>query len=162
MAEPRNPSLFEGEKILIRKITGKTLISTYIPDTSYCNTLLFILKITDKSYSYPALTGILNSSLIGWYFRKKFQITDNDTFPQIMIRDILEFPIPTINEKTNEELSGLVNQIIKLNEELKNQKLPHRIEQLKSQFEHIDSKIDNYVFKLYEINNVELNVIKNM
>ncbi len=162
LAEPRNPSLFEGEKILIRKITGKTLISTYIPDTSYCNTLLFILKITDKSYSYPALTGILNSSLIGWYFRKKFQITDNDTFPQIMIRDILEFPIPTINEKTNEELSGLVNQIIKLNEELKNQKLPHRIEQLKSQFEHIDSKIDNYVFKLYEINNVELNVIKNM
>ena len=162
LAEPRNPSLFEGEKILIRKITGKTLISTYIPDTSYCNTLLFILKITDKSYSYPALTGILNSSLIGWYFRKKFQITDDDTFPQIMIRDILEFPIPNINEKTNEELSGLVNQIIKLNEELKNQKLPHRIEQLKSQFEHIDSKIDNYVFKLYEINNVELNVIKNM
>ncbi len=161
LAAPRNPENFEGEKILIRKITGKTLISTYIPDTSYCNTLLFILKITDKSYSYPALTGILNSSLIGWYFRKKFQITDDDTFPQIMIRDILEFPIPALNEKTNEELGGLVNIIIILNEELKNQKLPHRIEQLKLQIEYIDSKIDSIIYSLYNLTVTEVETIKN-
>ncbi|NHB70382.1 Eco57I restriction-modification methylase domain-containing protein [Perlabentimonas gracilis] len=161
LAAPRNPENFEGEKILIRKITGKTLISTYIPDTSYCNTLLFILKITDKSYSYPALTGILNSSLIGWYFRKKFQISDDDTFPQIMIRDILEFPIPDLNEKNNEELGGLVNQIIKLNEELKNQKLPHRIEQLKLQIEHIDSRIDKFVYSIFNVSEKEIITIEN-
>jgi hypothetical protein len=49
LAAPRDPENFEGEKILIRKITGKTLLATYIPDTSYCNTLLFVLKLKDKS-----------------------------------------------------------------------------------------------------------------
>jgi predicted type IV restriction endonuclease len=40
LAAPRNSENFNGEKILIRKIIGETLIATYIPDTSYCNTLL--------------------------------------------------------------------------------------------------------------------------
>ena len=60
LAEPRKPKVFEGEKILIRKITGKTLIATYIPFTSYCNTLLFVLKIKDTLFSYTTLTCILN------------------------------------------------------------------------------------------------------
>lgn len=81
LAAPRNSENFLDEKILIRKITGKTLIANYIPETSYCNTLLFVLKIRDNFCSYKSLTGILNSILIGWYFRKKFQISDEDTFP---------------------------------------------------------------------------------
>src|SRR3990167_319621 len=36
LAEPRQPQKYEGEKILIRKIVGKTLFATYIPETSYC------------------------------------------------------------------------------------------------------------------------------
>lgn len=72
LAAPRNPENFVNEKILIRKITGKTLLATYIPETSYCNTLLFVLKLKDKKYTYKSILGILNSKLIGWYFRKRF------------------------------------------------------------------------------------------
>jgi type I restriction-modification system DNA methylase subunit len=76
VAEPRQPRKYEGEKVLIRKIVGETLIATYIPETSYCNTLLFVLKIRkDVNLSYQFLLGILNSKFIGWYFRKKFQVS---------------------------------------------------------------------------------------
>ena len=71
LAEPRNPIKFEGEKLLIRKIIGQTLATTYIPETSYCNTLLYVLKNkTRNQMSYRYLLGILNSRFIGWYFRK--------------------------------------------------------------------------------------------
>src|SRR5690606_37042748 len=42
LAAPRDPNQFLGEKILIRKIIGSRLIATYVPETSYCNTLLFV------------------------------------------------------------------------------------------------------------------------
>lgn len=98
LAAPRVPFVFEGEKILIRKIIGDTLICTYISEESYCNTLLFVVKINaDSEVGYKYLLSILNSKFIGWFFRKKFQITPEDVFPQIMIRDILQFPIPNIS-----------------------------------------------------------------
>jgi hypothetical protein len=159
LAAPRNPENFIGEKILIRKITGKTLIATYIPSTSYCNTLLFVLKIKDNSFSYTTLTGILNSTLIGWYFRKKFQINDSDTFPQIMIRDILEFPITNTANKTGSEIGVFVEQILKIHDELKSAKLPDKIEQLKSHIAYIEEKIDTLVYQLYGLTQDEIAII---
>lgn len=160
LAEPRKPHVFEGEKILIRKIIGKTLIANYIPETSYCNTLLFVLKIRDNFCSYKSLTGVLNSILIGWYFRKKFQISDEDTFPQIMIRDILQFPIPDLNNKSGQEIESSVEKLIKLNEELQKTKVPNRIEQIKSQIEFLENKINQLVYQLYELTEEEIKIVE--
>jgi type I restriction-modification system DNA methylase subunit len=160
LAAPRNPENFIDEKILIRKITGKTIIATYIPYTSYCNTLLFVLKVKDNSFSYATLTGILNSTLIGWYFRKKFQISDSDTFPQIMIRDILEFPIPDISNKSGSNIGLFVEQLIKLHEELKTTKLPDKIEQIQARIEYTDDKINQLVYQLYDLTEEEISIIE--
>ncbi|MDD3665370.1 MAG: N-6 DNA methylase [Bacteroidales bacterium] len=160
LAAPRNPENFIDEKILIRKITGKTLIATYIPYTSYCNTLLFVLKIKNTVFSYTSLTGVLNSSLIGWYFRKKFQISDSDTFPQIMIRDILEFPIPELNNKIGSDIGVNVEQLIKLHEELKTAKIPDKIEQIKTRIKHIDGKINQLAYQLYGLTMNEIKIVE--
>ncbi|WP_455550075.1 TaqI-like C-terminal specificity domain-containing protein [Formosa algae] len=112
LAAPRDAEQFLDEKILIRKIIGSRLIATYIPFTSYCNTLLFILKLKDPFViGYKELLGILNSRLIAWYFRHKFQISGDDTFPQIMIRDILKFPItlPIESSKIKLKVSSLLD-----------------------------------------------------
>jgi len=160
LAAPRNPENFIDEKILIRKITGKTLIANYIPYTSYCNTLLFVLKINEPAFSYISLTGVLNSSLIGWYFRKKFQISDSDTFPQIMIRDIYEFPIPELNNKIGSDIGVNVERLIKLHEEIKTNRLPDKIEQLKIRIEHIDDCINQLVYQLYELSEDEIKIVE--
>ena len=49
LAAPREIENFRDEKILIRKIVSNTLICNYIPYTSYCNTLLFVLKLNPQS-----------------------------------------------------------------------------------------------------------------
>ncbi|MEK9179365.1 MAG: TaqI-like C-terminal specificity domain-containing protein, partial [Patescibacteria group bacterium] len=131
LAAPRNAENFVGDKILIRKIIGPTLIATYIPETSYCNTLLHVLKIKPESpQSYRYLLGILNSRFIGWYFRKKFQISPDDTFPQIMIRDILQFPVPEINKALHDKMVSLVDRMLDLNKKLQAVKIAHEKELL--------------------------------
>jgi len=131
LAAPRNKENFEGEKILIRKITGKTLIANYVNYTSYCNTLLFVLKLNNPDvYSYKTILAILNSTLVGWYFRKKFQICETDTFPQIMIRDIYQIPIPNVNSNMKTYLERLVDELMKLNSDLKSMKLDHIKQQI--------------------------------
>jgi hypothetical protein len=160
LAAPRNPENFEGEKILIRKITGKTLLASYIPDTSYCNTLLFVLKLKDKNYSYKNILGVLNSNLIGWYFRKKFQINDDDTFPQIMIRDILQFPIPKIEPKIQNEIEKNVDFILQLNKELQTETLPEIKEQIQSRIGYCEDKINEIVYGLYGLTEEEIKIIE--
>jgi hypothetical protein len=119
LAAPRNPENFEDGKILIRKIVGETLIATHIPETSYCNTLLHVLKIKpNANLQYQFLLGVLNSKFIGWYFRKKFQISADDTFPQIMIRDIMQFPLPDVYTIHHDKIVSLVDQMLSLNKQL--------------------------------------------
>jgi hypothetical protein len=150
LAEPRSPIKFEGEKILIRKIIGKTLIAHYIPYTSYCNTLLFVLKLNkDAQISYKSLLGVLNSKFIGWYFRKKFQITEEDTFPQIMIRDILQFAIPNTQNIDNQQIEQFVEQI-----------LAQKKADVRVSTADWESAIDTLVYKLYVLNLSEIALIE--
>lgn len=161
LAAPRDPQNFEGQKILIRKITGKTLIATYVAETSYCNTLLFVLKITDNNYSYKSILGILNSLLIGWYFRKKFQISDDDTFPQIMIRDILQFPIAEIDKESDLLLNKLTDQLLTLNEQKQQATLHSKIDQLQNRIDYVEQRINEIVYELYGMTNEEIAIIEN-
>lgn len=160
LAEPRKPEVFMGEKILIRKITGKTIIATYIPETSYCNTLLFILKLKDPAYSYKSVLAILNSQLIGWYFRMKFQISDEDTFPQILIRDILQFPIPSIDKKTDIELNNLADQLLKLNKEVQTVTLDSRRQQIQGKIAFCEDRINSLVYQLYGLTEEEIKIVE--
>ena len=161
LAAPRKKEQFDGEKILIRKIIGKTLICTYIPFDSYCNTLLFILKLKSKSaYSLKTILGILNSNCISWYFRKRFQISDDDTFPQIMIRDIIEFPVPIDNKKTSQDIEKLVERMLGLNRKLPEASTEHERTLLERRIAATDAEIDRLVYRLYDLSEEEIRIVE--
>jgi type I restriction-modification system DNA methylase subunit/predicted type IV restriction endonuclease len=160
LAAPRNPKNFKAEKILIRKIVGHTLFATYISETSYCNTLLFVLKIHNTLYSYHYILGILNSILMGWYFRKKFQISPDDTFPQIMIRDIFQFPIPAPDKARYDRMVDLVEQMLELHKQLAEAKVPQAKTVLQRQIEATDRQIDQLVYELYGLTGEEIRIVE--
>ena len=151
LAAPRSPENFSGEKILIRKIVNDTLVATFISYTCYCNTLLFVLKlIPAKSLiSYRALLGIINSKFMGWYFRKKFQISNEDTFPQIMIRDILQFTVPNISNTVTNNIENLVDQI-----------LAAKKENPQADTSIWEREIDDMVYKLYGFTEDEIKIVE--
>ena len=161
LAAPREPKNFEGEKILIRKIVGKTLLATYVSETSYCNTLLFVLKIKSNiTLSYHYLLGILNSQFIGWYFRKKFQISADDTFPQIMIRDILQFPIPYPGNAHHDLMVELIDQMLELHKQMASAKTDHDKTVIQRQIDATDRQIDQLVYELYGLTEEEIKIVE--
>jgi len=160
LAEPRKQENFLGEKILIRKITGRKLIATYVPYDSYCNTLLHVLKIKNESYTYYCVLALLNSSLMGWFFRKHFQISDDDTFPQIMIRDILQFPVPEIDQQSENELNKQAHQLLILNDKLKKASLQSQKDQLTSHIQHCETRIDELVYGLFNLTDEEIGFVE--
>ncbi|MAO66084.1 MAG: restriction endonuclease [Balneola sp.] len=149
LAAPRDPAIFEGEKILARKIVSDRLIATYIPEKSYCNTLLFIIKLESEEFTYKSLLGILNSKLIGWYYRKKFQINPEDTFPQILIRDINQFPIPEATTEYNNQIESCINQI-----------LTAKNENPESDTSKLEAEIDRLVYELYGLSEEEIGIVE--
>ena len=100
LAAPRTPDLFEGERILVRRIVGERLISTYIKDNFVTSQLLQIVK-PNRGISAKLLLALLNSSLLAYYFRKKYNRIDK-TFPEIRIYELRSLPI--IYESSNEQL----------------------------------------------------------
>lgn len=157
LAAPRNPDNFIGEKVLIRKIVGETLIATYVPDTSYCNTLLHVLKLKpDVSLSYLYLLGILNSRFIGWYFRAKFQISAGDTFPQIMISDIQQFPIREVSETLQAPIIQRVQKILAA----KSPPAPLSEEGSETDVPQLEAEIDRLVYDLYGLTEEEIAVVE--
>lgn len=161
LAEPRVPQKFEGEKLLIRKIVGETLIAAYVPETSYCNTLLYVVKLLENAtFSYKYLLGIINSKLMGWYFRKKFQISSEDTFPQILIRDIMQFPISAPEKAQHDKMVALVEQMLALHKNSASATIPQEKERLKRQIEATDNALDQLVYDLYGLNAAEIKIVE--
>ncbi len=167
LAAPREPENFLDEKILIRKIVGKGLLATYVPETSYCNTLLFVLKKKERTQlNYYYLLGILNSGFIGWYFRKRFQISSEDIFPQIMIRDILQLPFHTIDftkpeeKKMHDDLVALVDKMLELHKQLQKTSFESEKEPIQRQIAATDKKIDLLVYQLYGLTEEEIKIVE--
>ena len=69
LAEPRSPEVFKGKKLFIRQ-TGDWLIATYDEGNVSNNTLHSIYPLQQNlDVDLYYLLGIINSSLLNWYYR---------------------------------------------------------------------------------------------
>jgi type I restriction-modification system DNA methylase subunit/REP element-mobilizing transposase RayT len=98
LAAPRNPDLFEGQRIALRRIVGERLIATFVDEDYITNQLLQVVKPHNQADT-KVILAILNSSLIAYYFRKKYNRQDK-TFPEIRIYELASMPIIIPNDKT--------------------------------------------------------------
>ena len=161
LAAPRNPILFEGERILVRRIVGKTLISAYTNSDYVTSQLLQIVKPFDQSVS-KFLLGIINSKLLAFYFRKKYNRQDK-TFPEIRIYELASLPIKQLNS-TNKplqiEIEKLVDHLLKLNEEKAETKLESKVLQIESKIDYCENRINEIVYQLYELTEEEIKIVE--
>ncbi|MDQ3397053.1 MAG: hypothetical protein M3511_04660, partial [Deinococcota bacterium] len=111
---------------------------------------LYVLKLFSTTrISYKCLLGILNSRFLGWYFRKKFQISHEDTFPQIMIGDIMQFPVPILTDGQDTCLSTLSTQILTAKEQDSN-----------ADVSALERQIDALVYELYGLTDEEIAMVE--
>lgn len=133
LAAPRTSDLFENPRILVRRIVGDKLICAYT-DEDYVTSQLMHIVILKNPVKTKYVLGLLNSTLLAYIFRKKFNRLDK-TFPEIRIYELLSLPIKFIESKnTEEEVEKLVNLNIELNIEF-NKNQSRFIRRLKDNFE---------------------------
>ena len=110
LAAPRTEDLFEGPRLLVRRITGKRLISTYTDEDYVTSQLLQIVKPNDYTNT-KWLLAILNSSLIAFFFKRKYNRLDK-AFPEIRIYELRELPIKEIKDVRKDLFTKKVDLIL--------------------------------------------------
>ncbi len=109
LAEPREIKYFEGERIYLRKIVGKTLFAAFVNEKNIADQSVYIAKVKKPIINTKYVLAILNSYLLTWYFRVKSNEFD-DLFPQIKVTEFKELPIKISDNQ--EPISKLVDLII--------------------------------------------------
>ena len=152
LIEQHNPSayrlreerMFKRRKILIRK-TGNSIVSTIDDSEYYYEQSLFSFGINDQiNFKLEFIQSILNSNLAN-FLLKMNSFSMKDTFPQIRIHWLKDFPIKEISIKNQQIFIDQTHFMLRQSNELLN-KSNSFTSLLKSKYslEKISKKLQNW------------------
>jgi len=154
LASPRTFNLFDGDKIIIREITGKfpnSIISTYSEDLYlYNRSNIAIVKREELNISLKYVVTILNSQLMAYYFVKNTAKSIRKMFPKIILNDLRKFPFKEVSEIEQQPFIEKTNIILSLNKDSQDisQKFQRTI-QRKFELEKLPKKLQNWYLLTY-------------
>ena len=143
-------------RLLIRR-TGGILCATYSDQQELVESTLYIL--TSDKINLKFLLGIINSKPLTYYLAKKL-LTNTQGFPQVLMGQLDQLPIPNADKQQKEQIIKLVEQLLQFNADIKTETLPNNIEQLKNRIEYAENKINQIVYELYDLTKDEIKTIE--
>ncbi|EQB70344.1 MAG: hypothetical protein AMDU1_APLC00062G0001, partial [Thermoplasmatales archaeon A-plasma] len=151
-------------KIIIQRISGGNRPIKAVLDRegyfSFASTNLLTLR-KDSRLEFEYVLGILNSKLMNWYYVNRF--TNGSLLTVNISKTFLEqIPIKYANKSDEIEIKGLVDKMLSLKRELVSlsYKKTDKIYSLETEFNKLDSRVDQLVYKIYELNDDEIKVIE--
>ena len=137
----KDPSIYQGPKILIRK-TGVGIYSTIESSDAYVPQAVFIFKLKEnlpeesQQYKLQYFLGILNSRLMLYYYYKKFGELEWKSFPYITQKTIQQLPIAAIgfhnprSKELHDKISEKVTYLLQQNDINVTRRLDEEVESL--------------------------------
>ncbi len=113
---PKKKEDFINPKIVVREVAGKKLNCCFDDSGYFTNDTTHMIRGIDSN-SLKYILTIINSNLIGWYFRK-FYGESNDLFPKIKVNELKDLPIKTIESKFQKQFVDLADRMLLLNKDL--------------------------------------------
>lgn len=98
---------------------------------------------------------------MNFYHGHKYLDLSKNLFQKILIQNCKKFPIkinPTKAQQT--EITNLVDQLLQFNKDKQNATLPNQIEMLENRIEFAESKINQIVYELFELNEEEMAIVE--
>ena len=118
LGAPRKFQYFEGNRLLIREIPSKLgLIVSFTDEIYTVKNSAHICRQFDNDYDLKYILTILNSLLLGYYFKFKFAEFDN-VFPKAKIGQCKQLPIKNISLESQQPFIEKADQMLSLNKEL--------------------------------------------
>lgn len=166
---PKFPLLFEENKIIVRRISGKnnSIIACFDDNQYYSNdNLMHLIKwssevlkyqqpekkwdaIINNNYSLVFLTALINSKLATYFF-SKFLSTDTlqGSYSSIYPDDLRQIPVKK-HDNLNQQIEHLASQIIE-----------RKKQNPQSDTTILEAQIDQLVYQLYELTEEEIQIIE--
>jgi len=109
--------------------------------------------------------GVINSKVSQFFMKQLCFDNSSGAFIKARIFHYQQLPIKTINVKTEEkekhdEIVKLVDQLLTLNHEKSETKLPSKISQIESKIDYCEDRINEIVYKLYGLTEEEIAIIE--
>ncbi len=150
-----------NDRIVIRQLNQNNLIcAIYEKDFSLTSQSFYNLKIIQsptREFNHSYLLGIINSTLLSYYFIKSFG-SYKKLFPRILIEKIKNLPIKIPETEKDKKFAKEIIKNVKILLETQGTSGIF--------FENIQQEIDLLVFNLYQISNIDqhyiLNYMKNL
>ena len=169
LAEFKPARYFEGPRILLRELISRqmrlqgVLVSRDFVTNKSMQSALPIAGGPDLRY----LLGLLNSSLLSWYFLQRSNVAHRDDFPKIVLKETRELPIRVIDfgeptQKTmHDALVSLVDQILAAKRAQGGAGIPAcRSEADKNVCATLEAEIDRHVYALYGLTPEEIKIVE--
>ncbi|WP_065840493.1 Eco57I restriction-modification methylase domain-containing protein [Campylobacter fetus] len=168
---------FEKEKIIYSEIVREPQFYLDNNEHFFAEATSFILTAQNDSINLRYLTGLLHSNLVTFAFKKWYAGGGLGSGYRYKKQYLENLPIPKVtneNKTTADEIINLVEQILSSNEKINKYEkylnklnLDEKIE-AKEQIEILeniiklsDEKIENLVYKLYNLTDEEVKIIQN-
>ena len=145
-------------RLLIRR-TGSILCATYSDQPELVESTIYITTSNKVNLKY--LLGVLNSQALTFYLKQKL-ITNAQGFPQILMGQLDQLPIPNVNPKNktqqthHDSIVKNVDSVLQLNKQLLTVTTTSQTTQLTRRIDYLLDEIDNSVFSLYGIKKEEI------
>jgi methylase of polypeptide subunit release factors len=141
-------SLFEQEKLIICQ-NSLRLRATYDDKDYYCKDTFFVAYLNDelkKDYNIKFFLALLNSKLLHYYYANIYKGTHiAGGYLHYLIGYLYSMPIAAPTKKQQSEIVALVEKILSTKE--------------KKEYKLFDVKIDEAIYKLYNLNKEEVEIV---
>jgi hypothetical protein len=154
----RDEKIFNREKIIYRKV-GKELIATFDEKGIYYEQTIHSCHITDKRFEPKYILGLFNSQLFKFYYRKT-NSQGGDVFPQVRISSVENLPIKLANNKTQDKIVSLVDEMLELHKKISKIKNPDEKTRIQRQIDATDDRVDKLVYELYGLTDEEIKIVE--
>ncbi|MFN4076242.1 MAG: Eco57I restriction-modification methylase domain-containing protein [Cloacibacterium sp.] len=152
-------NLFEGEKIIYPETTVRRSEFCFTNEEVYLDKTCFMITGSDLKF----LNGVLSSKLMEWFLESELRLLGKTSI-QYSKQYIEKVPIPKItseNQQLHDDLVKLVEQMLKAKKEEQNAQSDHEKNLYKNLTESLDYKINNLVYKLYNLTPEEIDLVEN-
>jgi hypothetical protein len=163
---PKNLTEFNKKKIVTPEIAFGCQLTLDVEGIYYHTTKVYGFDFKDSvKEDEKYFLGVLNSKLL-WFFISQTGYVLRGGYYVFKTKYLEPFPLHMINFSDHNEIKqydhivSLVDQMLDLNNVLKNAKTPNEKTQLQRQIDATDAEIDRLVYELYGLTEDEIRIVE--
>ena len=152
LSAPRDPSNFQGKRILVQEITGgkdRRIVAAFYEDELYYSRDVIPIKLQSEILHPFYLLALINSRLLSWFHHKCSPKSQKTLFPKILVSDLKKIPIREVTIDKQKPIIDIAEQI-----------MAAKALDPEADTAAWERKIDQLVYELYGLTEEEIAIVE--